>query len=628
MKYHRSLKNILSLTFALVAVIPIMIVGAVTLGPLSRSLEEEITTKNLSLARALAGEVSTFLNEPLSLLAQVADMVGKKQLLTGDAVTAYLSSVMGSYASFEMIQILDGRGTVTHVAPHDPEFMGIGMSLQPFYNLTRESGKPSWSPTFISMQTGHPTLTLSIPLEEGMVVGYLNLNTLGEMTGKLRIGRYGNAIITDQMGTAISHADRELVSQRWSLKDLGLVREGLRGREGTFREMTDEGPIIGSIAAVPQTGWLVIFYQRAEEAFNPLVKIRRVMVLSAFVTAVSALFISLAGLRRILRPLNRLMESAGKVAGGDYGKRPPPGGYTEIEELAGSFELMTRAVKGREKKLKELNEELDQRVRTRTAELEESLSFLRDTQKQLVEAEKMASLGGLVAGVAHEINTPVGIGITNNSFIEINARKILGLHREGRMRRSDFESFMELTLESVGSSLLNLNRAAELVQSFKLVSVDQALQERRRFDFREYVGEIVVSLRPRYRKGGHRVDLHIPEELVVDSYPGVFMQIITNLVTNSLIHGFGEEKNGRITISASREGEILILVYADSGKGMSEKVLENVFEPFFTTRRGKGGTGLGMHIVYNLVTQTLGGRIACESSEGKGVLFTLTVPLG
>jgi signal transduction histidine kinase len=283
--------------------------------------------------------------------------------------------------------------------------------------------------------------------------------------------------------------------------------------------------------------------------------------------------------------------------------------------------------------LERLNHELEERVVERTqalsaanGELEDLLQRLTLTQDQLVEQEKMAALGGLVAGVAHEINTPLGIGVTAASHLASASQRMAEALAEKRLTRSGLEDYARLAQESAQLILRNLERADKLVKSFKQVAVDQATDERRRFDLAEYLDEVVTSLRPALRRAHHEVDIEVDGHIALDTLPGALYQTLANLVQNSVIHGFAGRTAGRIRIHAHCEGADCIIDYRDDGAGMPEEVRRRVFEPFYTTRRGQGGSGLGMHIVYNLVTRALRGAISCESQPGQGCRFLLRFP--
>jgi len=258
--------------------------------------------------------------------------------------------------------------------------------------------------------------------------------------------------------------------------------------------------------------------------------------------------------------------------------------------------------------------------------LEESLEKLHRTQKEMIQSAKMAALGDLVAGVAHEVNTPIGVSVTAASFLAERTRQLRELYGKGEMKRSDLEKYLTLAEESSGSVLSNLERAAELVQSFKKVAADQSSEEKRVFEMKNYLEQILLSLRPQFKRTPHQVRMDCPDDLILDSYPGAIMQIITNLVMNSLIHGFADGRPGEISIKVEQAGENVVLTYRDTGIGMDREQKERIYDPFYTTTRGSGGTGLGMNIVYNLVTQTLKGSIMLESSPGQGSVFFLTLP--
>jgi PAS domain S-box-containing protein len=252
---------------------------------------------------------------------------------------------------------------------------------------------------------------------------------------------------------------------------------------------------------------------------------------------------------------------------------------------------------------------------------------LQQAQNSLLQAEKMAALGSLVAGVAHEINTPIGTALTAASHLGERTSGFRALLQSGKLKKSDAERYTETATEASAIMVATIGRAAELIQSFKQVAVDQSTDVRRSFNLSEYIGEILLSLRPRLRQTQHTVSVECPDDLEIDSYPGALSQVLTNFVMNSLLHGFIEGQVGTITISAQLHTRDTVMIrYADTGRGIPEKNLARIFEPFFTTKRGAGGTGLGLHIVFNIVTQSLGGTIAVESIEGRGASFILSIP--
>jgi signal transduction histidine kinase len=264
-------------------------------------------------------------------------------------------------------------------------------------------------------------------------------------------------------------------------------------------------------------------------------------------------------------------------------------------------------------------------LRVAYGELQGRIDELRRTQAELIENEKMASLGRLVAGVAHEINTPLGIGVTAASHLEatfVTIERLLG-----NAAPADVSAALASARRCVELVMSNLGKAGQLVKSFKQVAVDQANEVRRRVVVRRYLEEVLASLHPRLKTTPHRVELDCPPDIELDTFPGALYQIAANLILNAVMHAFDGDRGGLIRITAMVQDEVLEMVFADDGKGMTEEVRQRAFEPFFTTRRGAGGTGLGLHLVYNLVTQVLRGAIICVSTPGQGTQFTIRVPL-
>jgi len=279
-----------------------------------------------------------------------------------------------------------------------------------------------------------------------------------------------------------------------------------------------------------------------------------------------------------------------------------------------------------ERKLIALNENLERTVKERTSTIRESLEELKSTQEQLILSEKMAALGGLVAGVAHEINTPLGVGITAASALSSRVEDIRGAQERGELTENRFHDFMDFLLQSSGLLVTNLMRAGDLVHSFKQVAVDQSTEAEREIRIGEYLREVVRSLYPQWKRHDLRVNGGL--SVIMRTVPGVWSQVVSNLVVNSVRHGFRDRtEGGEIRLHCRKDRDFLVLDYRDNGRGIEEGLSKRIFEPFFTTARHEGGTGLGLHIVYNLVTLKLKGRIRFYKPEGGGTGFRIRVPL-
>ncbi len=275
---------------------------------------------------------------------------------------------------------------------------------------------------------------------------------------------------------------------------------------------------------------------------------------------------------------------------------------------------------------------LEVMVDERTQELQRTLHAmnnvvgeLKDTQDKMVEQETMANLGSLVAGVAHEINTPIGVGVTAASHLWNKTEEIHGLVEQGSITRNELDEYLRIASESSTMILSNLKRAAELIRSFKRIAVDQAGHQRRVFNLCQTLNDVVMSLSPRLKKTQHHIELDCPDNISLDSLPGVYSQVLTNLIDNSLIHGFAGIEQGHINIEVRQHSEQLHIHYSDDGNGMPKEVQDKIFVPFFTTRGNNGGSGLGGSIIFNSIAQ-LGGKIAVTSTPGKGTQFDIRLP--
>lgn len=294
----------------------------------------------------------------------------------------------------------------------------------------------------------------------------------------------------------------------------------------------------------------------------------------------------------------------------------------EILEQKKHIELQRDQLKDQTTFILEQKEEIEKQKE----QLAQTLQVLQTTQKKLVESEKMAALGSLVAGVAHEINTPVGIGIAASSSMVSKTDQLEESFQNKKMTMSELQSYLESTKQACDLIFSNLNRTAELVKSFKQVSVDNMTEQKRQFNLLEYLNDIVRSLGPKLKVRPVNIEFDCAENIELNSYPGAFYQVITNFINNSLMHAFEENQPGEMKIKAFIQNYMFTLIYTDNGKGIQQENLTKVFDPFFTTNM-QVGTGLGMNITYNIITQKLGGEINLESKIGEGVMFTITIPM-
>jgi signal transduction histidine kinase len=338
---------------------------------------------------------------------------------------------------------------------------------------------------------------------------------------------------------------------------------------------------------------------------------------------------------RFNRRLMQLMRASRALAQGDYRVPAPVQGKDELSLLAADFNAMAQSVADRvaaleesQSKFHELNTALEARVTERTWELELAMETLQEAQYNLIQSEKLASLGALVAGVSHELNTPIGNALTVVTTCADKSTAFLALLEAGTLRKSSLLRYVQDMQEAELLATRNLLKAADLIRSFKQVAIDQTSYQRRTFDLKTTLQEILLTIQPMLRQANVAVQLDVLPDIKLDGFPGPLGQIITNLINNALVHAFNKQDGGKIRISTTQEErEWIVLTVADNGKGIASEHLSKVFDPFFTTRLGQGGSGLGLHIVHNLVTGILGGQIRVFSGEARGTQFVLRLPL-
>ncbi|HYH21490.1 MAG TPA: HAMP domain-containing sensor histidine kinase [Azospirillum sp.] len=316
----------------------------------------------------------------------------------------------------------------------------------------------------------------------------------------------------------------------------------------------------------------------------------------------------LAALARLGLPHSPVPEPSPLLVLDDAPPRPVPGAF------------------GTASPLEAVVEERQRELFARTQELNEALDALKRNQAKLVEAEKQASLAGLVAGMAHELNTPIGTALTAATALGDAAARVTEQVERHALRRSDLMHFLKLVGDVTPLILGSLNRSVGLIDSFKRLAVGGAGEERRRFDLRRRVEQALVGFAPKARRDGHRLTSACPAGIGMDGYPDLLGQVLSALVQNALLHGLSPDRPGAVAILAREDGDTVELRCVDDGRGIDPEHLDRIFDPFFTTGRGKGAAGLGLNVVHNAVTRVLGGTVRVDSEPGLGTTVSLRLP--
>ena len=563
-----------------------------------------------------------------------------------------LEEMLSRNDAYVALALSDPKGRIVAVSPVDA-FSSI--ENEAYFQEARQSMRFAMGNYHLRQGTRSVVVEFAQPVLDrdgglrGVLVAFFDLNYFGRIFAAAHLPQGSVFTLTDADGIRLTRFP-ETEKYTW-VPDLPYMIDKMSSGadEGTFLDKGVDGVRrLYSFKRIQfedaPTQRLMIRLGQPEdlalaESRKALVRDMVLLVLAAVLAVATSWFV---GKLTIMRRLGRLLLAANRLGTGDLGTRTGlDHSEGELGVLAAAFDRMAESLqiqdfdrRRAEHECCQLNTELEERVTTRTAELakankelQTALGNLRQAQGQLVMSEKLAALGGLVAGVAHEINTPVGVALSATSTMAEKNRILSELFATGEMKRSDLTEYLEATREGVEMSLLNLNRASDLIRSFKMVAADQVSESRRSFNVREYVGQVLLSLRPKLKKTPHRVEVVCDEDLVVESYPGAFSQILTNFIVNSLTHAYDEGQAGLIRIEVVKNDGMLTLTYSDDGRGIAPEAQDRIFEPFYTTARAKGSTGLGLHIVFNIVTVTLGGTVTCCSAVGHGTTFQVRMPV-
>jgi two-component system NtrC family sensor kinase len=391
------------------------------------------------------------------------------------------------------------------------------------------------------------------------------------------------------------------------------------------RQITWEGRIIGRVSIEMSTARV------EQELFENMLKVGLALLLQL---TISIVLLVLLGETRLMRPLKRLQQNVDQLFSGELSQAVVALRQDEIGELAQGVDRMRQRLAHHIEEIRELNHTLEKRVIQRTQDLKtvnqdlvSAMTTLKSAQAEIQRTERLAALGALVAGVAHELNTPIGTSITVASTLRDMSLQ-LNQALETGLTRSGLATFVHNTHEASDMLMRNLETAAHLIGSFKQVAVDRTSAQRRRFSLNHLVATTLETMGT--KRGNSRLDVSVdvPKDIEMDSYPGPLGQVLGNLVQNATIHAFEPAASGNIQISARLPTpDTLEITCSDNGKGIDPENLGRIFDPFFTTRLGLGGSGLGLSIVYNLVRDVLGGRITAENQTGGGARFIVRIPL-
>ncbi|MCV6636335.1 sensor histidine kinase [Candidatus Albibeggiatoa sp. nov. NOAA] len=540
---------------------------------------------------------------------------------------------------------------------------------RPWYKAAQDAAQAAWSEIFVIYARRNLGIAANLPVYDnqtnelkGVFTTQLVVSQIADFLGNLEIGKTGETFIMERNGLLVASSTKELPfimvdenlanAQRLKATDSqdNLVSSSAQYLEQAFNDLhhiqtgrrftvniDDERHYIEVTPLKDDRGldWLIVVAVPENDFMGQINENTRTTILLTICALLIAILIGILTSRWIIHPILSLTNTAQKLSMGQWNEPLPVERSDELGLLADAFNSMVGQLKEsfatletKNKEIQTLNTDLEQRVAHRTADLNAKMDELVQTRNELLQSEKMASLGRLVAGFAHEINTPIGVAVGAASTLNEVARQVNALLQYDEVDEHELLSLLESVDEAADLTLSNLRRAVRLVSSFKRTAVDQSSETARLFDVYETVEDVNNSLYNKFKNTSIQITVDCPSPLTLYGFPGALDQILTNLMMNSYVHGFDDGKReGQIRIKTKLNGEKLHIEYTDTGKGMTQEALNNIFEPFFTTRRGKGGTGLGMYICYNLITSQLSGTVTCQSELGKGTVFTIEYPV-
>lgn len=630
-----SIQTLLGRRILAIALVQAALLLAIAKWQLYPEIEQLQSTLNAALANNIARTANDAFTRSIKTIEAAANALNDSPGGNEAFQLSVIRQLVQSQPAAESAYIISAAGKIETIAlaahgvakGDSANRRGLDMSRNLLYQK-RNRTNASISPVFLSSVSEQLQVAITAPLRFGaLLVIEIGLSSLAKEVNATVASSDVLVLISDNSGQLVANPDSARQGQSVILP-IEMVN-GLSRSSSTALTWADQRWLATS-APVGQLDWWVVVMRPEARVKAPIDSIVQLLL---FATALLLLF-SYAALMYTTRSMQKatetLMADARLL---EHGTIPPehPFRILEWKQIDASLRALAHALLNREALLRHSNDALEARVQQRTQHLEEvnaelnrAMQRLHATQDELVQSGKMAALGSMVAGVAHELNTPVGNARLVATTLLDRSHALTEMLSSERISRRDIEQIATDFHNAAEIIDKSLDRASELVRSFKQVASDQTSNQRRRFKLFDVVRENELLLSPRLHKAGVTLTADVPPELEMDSFPGDLGQVITNLVENALLHAYADRPSGSIDLRAEQHGDKWVhITVTDHGNGMDSTTMGRIFDPFFTTRMGRGGTGLGLSIVYSIVTKSLGGKISVSSELGRGTTLTL-----
>lgn len=633
-----SLRRILTLTALLLGVLPALLGGAAIRIWLMPRLEQEAVAANTALARTLAQQTGLYLQGPLDALSFGANEL-RAQHRSRLTPQELLDWLMASNKVFQAVYLVDAERRITHVSLRSNSSLQpadlIGLDLSRLHMLSREPppADDRWSDVFLSSISGMPAVAATARIGSATVIGEISLAELSSFVRDAAVRESTRMIIMDEHGQIIADPDPAIAQTYLNRSPISLFAAARTGGAASGRFRMDDIDHIGSALRVDPQGWVVLVAEPSRQALLSGWQSLGLLAVIGMSMLILTLGLALLCASWLARRTEMLAQIAAHATQQNFDFIWPKSRVLEYSQLLGSLRQMFDTLRAREQALSDANELLEERIQERThalsdanEELSVTIESLQHARNELSRAERQAALGRLVAGVAHELNTPIGNSLILATTLQDQAHEFSAAIDTGLTRRA-LEHYRAQCKEATELIARNLHKAAELIQDFKQIAVDQSTAQRRQFNLAEMLSEINRLLAPGLRRSPLSLRIDVADDIVMNSYPGPLGQVLSNLLQNALLHAYADQDGGEVQVLVELTGEERLRIsVSDQGTGIPADILPRIFDPFFTTRMGQGGTGLGLHIAHQIVTELLGGSIEVQSTPGQGSCFILNLP--